>query len=460
MAAERRAPSKGFGFLFEMGCGKTLTAIATMGALYEAGKIQRCLVVAPTTVVPVWPKEMAEMADFPFVSCTMLGGDKRRRIRQYREMMQRSAGSSALKLVCINYQEIFREGIIDLLKEYHADLVILDEGHYIKNHTASTSKAACELGQMARYRLLLTGTPVTNNNTDVFGLFKFVNSNVFGDNFYSFRNKYCVMGGFKGKQVMGSKNKGELVRRMHSASLRVTKADALDLPEETYETRYVELSKAEREVYTQLQKNGLAELADGEITAPRIITKMLRLQQVAGGFVKLDEEEGVKPIGRSKLDALMEIVDQVVVDSGEKLVIFARFLPEVHSICRELEGRGVKYAVIYGDIKQETRGEIVNDFQKNPETKVFVAQIATAGLGITLHAASTAVFYSMDFSFANYAQATARIHRIGQRHPCLYINLVAMDTIDEQILKAIRAKEDLSVSICDDWRRFFGKEKQ
>jgi SNF2 family DNA or RNA helicase len=450
---------KGFGFLFEMGCGKTLTAIAVMGALCQRGKIQRVLIVAPSTVVPVWPKELESMADFPFISCVMLGGDKKKRLKKYRDMMAMAdmAKEQALRVVCINYDEIFREGVFETLLEYGADLIILDEGHYIKTYTSKTSKAAYELGQRAKYRLLLTGTPVTGKNTDIFGLFRFIDPRVFGTNFYAFRNRYCVLGGFKGKQIVGAKNNAELTKKMHENSLRVTKKDALDLPEETYENRYVVLSRAESEAYESLRRTGLAELEGGEISAPLVITKMLRMQQVVGGFAKLDETEKPQQLGRSKLDALSEIIDQCM-EAGEKLVIFARFLPEVAAICQEVENKGIGYGVIFGEIKQEDRGNIVEDFQTNPETRIFIAQIQTAGLGITLHASSVAVFYSLDFSYANYSQATARIHRIGQKKPCLYMHLIAQGTIDEQILKALEEKQDLSKTICDNWRQYFLKE--
>jgi SNF2 family DNA or RNA helicase len=439
-----------------MGCGKTLTAIAILGALYEKGEVRRCIVVAPTTVVSVWPKELKEMAEFPFVPAVMLG-TKARRLKAYKEMMLLADQSEKdpLRLICINYNEIFRDGIREILREFQADAVILDEGHYIKSHTAQTSKAAYELGDGAKYRLLLTGTPMTNRQDDLFGEFRFVDKRVFGGNFYQFRNRYCLMGGFQNKVVVGEKNKDEMIRKLHSASLRVTKKDALDLPEETFETRYVELSKNEMDIYEQLRKTGLAELDGGEITAPLVITKMLRLQQVCGGFAQMDDSESPKPIGTSKLDALKEILMDVVVDGEQKIVVFARFLPEVHAICKLVEGMKLGYGVIYGAIPQEERGQIVEKFQKDPETKVFVAQIATAGLGITLHAASTAVFYSKDFSYSNVEQARARIHRIGQKYPCTYIDLVAEDTIDQQIQRALNDKKDLSQGICDNWREYF-----
>ena len=423
-----------------------------MGALYERGYVKRVLVVAPTTVVPVWPKEMETMADFPFTAAVMLG-TKAKRLKALREMLRQ--GADALRMVCINYQEIFREGIYDALEAYDADMMILDEGHYIKTHTSRTAKAAYELGSRARFRLLLTGTPVTNRATDLFGQFRFVDSRVFGKNFYQFRNRYCIMGGFQNKVVVGEKNQDEMIRKLHSVSLRVTKADALDLPEETSLNRYIDLEPEQFRLYEELRKAGLAELAGGEVSAPLIITKMLRLQQVCGGWLQPDGEDKPVPVGKAKINALREILEDVVVDGEQKLVIFARFLPEVTDICGLLAEMRINYGVIYGAIPQEERGWIVERFQTEPKVRVFVAQIQTAGLGITLHAASTAVFYSADFSYANYAQACARIHRIGQKYPCTYINLIARGTIDEKIQQALGRKADLSAGICDNWREYF-----
>ena len=231
------------------------------------------------------------------------------------------------------------------------------------------------------------------------------------------------------------------------------------MPEETSINRYVELSKSEKDIYEQLRKTGLAELeGENTITAAIVITKLLRMQQVCGGFAQLDGEEKPRQVGTSKLDALSEIIQDVVVDGEKKLVIFARFLPEVKAICDLLEGQHIRHEVIYGEIPQEQRGEIVSRFQNDPGIMVFVAQIQTAGLGITLHAASTAVFYSADYNYANYAQAMARIHRIGQKQPCTYINLISKGTVDESILTALAAKGSLADGICDHWRELFLKE--
>ena len=188
------------------------------------------------------------------------------------------------------------------------------------------------------------------------------------------------------------------------------------------------------------------------VTATTILTMYLRLMQLTGGFLTADESTRPKQVNTAKLDALADIVDDYVVDAGKKLVIFARFRAEIAAIENLLRLRKIQYGSIYGDVPMEERGKIVEDFQTNPDTKVFVAQIQTAGLGITLHAASTAVFYSYDYNYANYAQALARIHRIGQRLPVTYIHLVVDGSIDEKILAALENKEDMAKTVVDSWR--------
>lgn len=456
--------NKGFGLLFEMGCGKTITAIAIMGALWRYGKVKKVLVVAPSSVCGVWPKEMEEMADFPF-EATVMAGDKKKRLAALDSLHRAEKGS--LRMAVINYESTWRDGIFEALAAWKPDLIVADESQRIKTHDASQSKAMHRLGDAAPYKLILSGTPVQNNAVDIFSQYRFLDSSIFGTSFYAFRNKYAIMGGFDKHQIVGYREMDDLIQKEHSIAYRVTKSDALDLPEQTFENRYIQLSDADRKVYDQLKRDSYAELeSGGEISAPTVLTKLLRLQQLTGGFLRLDDTDAPKQVNHAKLDALMEIVGDCV-DAGQKVVVFARFTAEIDLIVSALKKAGVSFGVIDGRTPTEhkvdrvtgahtmSRSEVVEDFQTNPKTTVFLAQIQTAGLGITLHAASTAVFYSMDFNYASYQQATARIHRIGQRNVCTYIHLLVEKSIDEKVLKAIQVKDDLAKSIVDNWRDYF-----
>ena len=444
---------RGFGFLFEMGCGKTLTAIAVAGTLYSERKINKLLVVAPTSVCSVWPEDFGKFADFPHLEKIMLG-TKSQRLKQLKEL--ESFPCEALKVAVINYESVWRDDIFDKLVEFNADMIICDESQRIKTHDAQQSKAMHQLGDLARYKLILSGTPVQNNAVDLYSQYRFLDPTVFGNNFYKFRNRFCVMGGFNRRQIVNYKDLDLLIKKEHSIAYRVTKKEALDLPEQTFETRYITLTPSEKKLYNTLKKESATELANGEtISASTVLTKLLRLQQFTGGFVIADGEEKPQQIGSGKINALEDIVDDYVIDGGKKLVIFARFRAELDLIQNLLDKKKLKYGVIYGDIKLSDRGEIVKDFQENEETKVFLAQIDTAGLGITLTAADTCVYYSVNFNYAAYSQSLARIHRIGQRNTCTYIHLTTKGTVDELIMKALHKKEDLAKTIVDDWKIYF-----
>lgn len=455
MAKEQTAPStgKGFGFLFEMGCGKTLTAIAVAGAAYQMGAIQKVLIVAPTSVCSVWPKEFDDYADFKY-KVNVLLGDKKHRIQELEAL--KAFPFKALKVAVINYESTWREGIFEALVDWKPDMVIADESQRIKTHDAQQSKAMHKLGDVAKYKLILSGTPVQNNAIDIFSQYRFLDPTVFGMNFYAFRSRYAIMGGFNQRQIIGYKDLDKLIKKEHSIAYRVTKEEALDLPEQTFLTRYIQLEGKAKTLYDQIKRDSFAELENGgQITAPTVLTKLLRLQQFTGGFIQADG--GLKPqhVFDGKLKALEEILDDYVIDAGKKLVVFCRFRPEIDLIQALLEKKKIRYCSIYGDIKIDDRGDIVKDFQKNHETKVFLAQIDTAGLGITLTAADTCIYYSVNFNYAAYSQSLARIHRIGQKNCCTYIHLVVEKTIDATVLKALAKKEDLAKTVVDDWKKFF-----
>lgn len=448
--------NKGFGLLFEMGCGKTLTAIAIAGAGYQMGKIDRLLIVAPTSVVAVWPKELKEYARFKY-TCKTLLGEKQQRIKQIDDLLK--FPFKALKIAVINYESTWRPEILEKLKEFDADMVIADESQRIKTYDAAQSKAMHELGDQARYKLILSGTPVQTAAIDIWSQYRFLDKTVFGENFFKFRGRYAIMGGYGNKKIVGYRDLEGLIKKEHSIAFRVTKDEALDLPEQTFETRRIQFSPKEKSLYERLKKDSYAELDNGgHITATTVLTKLLRLQQLTGGFLVQDEAQKPQLVSRAKLDALTDIIVDYVIGSGKKLVVFARFIAEVKSIidlAAKVLPKDLKQVAIYGDVKKEDRGDIVKQFQEDPSTVLFVGQIDTAGTGITLTAADTCVYYSKNFNYATYSQSLSRIHRIGQRNCCTYIDLEIEGTIDELISSALSRKEDMAKTVVDNWRDFF-----
>lgn len=427
----------------EMGTGKTITSIAITGALYLSGNVRRVLVVAPLSIVGVWDEEFQKFADFKY-SLSVLSGSGTKKAEELRHMAY-----PPLQVAVVNYESAWR--LEKEITSWNPDLIIADEGHKIKTHNISASKAMHRIGAKAGYRLLLTGTIITNKAIDVFSQYKFVNPAIFGNSFYSFRNRYFDMTGYGNHTPVMKKNmEQELMKRLHCIAFRATKAECLDLPKMTDIIRYVDLEPAAARVYNDLVKESYAELGKSEVTVTNVLTRLLRLSQLTGGFIGDDEGNAPQRISTAKISALEDIVEQVL-QEGKKLVIIARFVAEINAISKMLEKRGIGYSCIMGGVKD--REEQVTAFQNDPNTQVFIGQIATAGLGITLTAASTMVFYSEDYSMSNFEQAKARIHRVGQKENCTYIYLVAKGTVDEKVLEALRSKADLARALVDDYRR-------
>jgi len=435
--------SHGYAFLMEMGTGKSLTAIAVTGRLYLNDKIRRTLIVAPLSIVGVWEEEFRKFADFDYTLAVLNGSGAKKA-----DVLRHLSGMP-LQVAVVNYESAWR--LEQEILAWKPDLIIADEGHKIKTHNTNASKAMHRLGAKASYRLLLTGTVITNRALDVFSQYKYLNPAIFGSSFYSWRNRYFNMMGYGNHiAVLKRTMEPELTRKMHSVAYRATKAECLDLPETTDIIRYVELEPTAMKMYRDLVKDSYAELAGGgEVSATNILTRLLRLSQLTGGFLGGDEDKNPQSVSKAKLDALTDIIEEAQ-NEGRKIVIIARFIAEIAAIKRLLEKQDVKYSAVSGETKDRT--EQVRRFQEEPDVSAFVGQIATAGLGITLTAASTLVFYSTDYSMSNHEQARARIHRVGQRENCTYIYLAAKNTVDEKILKALTDKANLAKTLIDDYR--------
>lgn len=441
--------SKSVAILAEMGTGKTLISIGIAGYLYLQNHIKKLLIVAPLSITRVWEEEFDKFADFDY-QLKVLEGSTAEKSEQLRNLF-----GNKLQVAVVNCESCWR--MEKEIATWQPDMIICDESSKIKNAQAKQSKALHRLGKISKHNLILTGTPVTNNPLDFFSQYKFLDESIFGGSYYAFRSRYAIMGGYGHYQVVGYKNLPELTEKAHSIAFRITKKEALDLPEQIDTKRYVELESIGRTIYDQVEKESYAELEHGEIVTTNVLTKLLRLSQITGGFIKDEFNELAEQVSSAKLEALEEIVEECI-DAGKKLVVFARFIPEIDAIAKMLKRYGIKYSMIRGDVKDRA-GE-VDKFQNDPETKVFIGQLQTTGMGLTLTAADTAVFYSLSYNYADYEQAKARIHRIGQKNNCTYIHLLAKKTIDEKVMDALSKKKNLAELVVDNWKSLFNEESK
>ncbi|MBO8158851.1 MAG: DEAD/DEAH box helicase [Thermosyntropha sp.] len=428
-------------FFMEMGTGKTLPSIAVAGHRYLRGKIHRLLVVCPASVMPVWKQEFEKFADFPY-RVEILDGPVKKRCQTLAERKD----TDALQVVVLNYEGA--RNMVEELLSWAPDMLIFDEAHRVKTPGSQQSKALARIGRITRYRLALTGTPITNNPLDVYGIYRTLDPSIFGTSFWAFKNRYAIMGGWEGKQVVGYQHIEELAEKIHRVAFRVKKDECLDLPEMTDVYRTCHLEPKAQAIYGQMVRESVAELEAGEtVIAANVLSKLLRLSQIAGGF--LDGQQ----VSTAKLNLLSEILDDL---EGQKIVIFARFTKEKEAIEKLLAKKKIDFVSLDGSTPMEERGALVERFQTDPNCQVFVGQITAAGTGITLHAAHTAIFYSCSFSYSDLDQARSRLHRSGQKHPVTNIFLVCQGTVDEKIHRALAEKRDIAATIIDNWKEIIG----
>jgi SNF2 family DNA or RNA helicase len=438
IGAEKKSP--GYALLMEMGTGKTITSIAIAGRAFLNGQVKRLLILAPKSIVAVWEDEFSKFAGFPY-SLKVLTGTSKNKALQLKEIPDHG-----LEVAVLNYDSV--PLIEPELLKWSPDFLICDESSKIKNPSAKMSKATHRIAKQCKYRLILTGTPIQNNPLDFYSQYKVLDENIFGKSYYAFKNQYAILGAYN--QPIGWRNLPELVKKAHSVAFRVTKDEALDLPDTIDEIRPVVLEDKAQKLYRQFVKDSYTELSKGEVTATNILTRILRLQQITGGFLRPDEEsERYEQVSSAKLEALEDIIDAAV-SENKKVVVIARFIPEIKEICKMLDRKKIIYSHICGEVKD--RAAEVWEFQNNPKCMVFVGQLQTVSMGLTLTASSTMVFYSLSYNYADYSQARARLHRIGQKNSCLYIHLVVKNTIDETVLRALEQKENIATSVVDNWR--------
>lgn len=452
-----------YGYLMEMGTGKSKVLIDNIAALYLEKRINFSLIIAPKGVYRNWvAKEIPEhMSDHvPHRVIRWVANPNK---AQREEMQSISKPFDGMTLFVMNV-EAFSSLKGRTAGEWMAKklgprgLIAIDESTTIKNHKAKRSKALMKIAAGFHYRRILTGSPITKSPMDAYAQFEFLGPRTLGfESYYAFQNRYAVtqkrrMGSLSFEQVVGYRNLEELTKRIDAHSFRVLKQDCLDLPEKIYTARYVGLTDEQFKMYEQIRTTAMTMLDSGElVTAPAVITQMLRMQQVLSGHLKTDDGEMVY-FPSKRMDALVEILQE---HSG-KAIIWSRFRYDIQQITALLnktfgEGCAASY---YGDTTDEDRNNAVRNFQ-NPDhpLRFFIGNPATAGYGLTLTEADLCVYYSNDYNLETRIQSEDRAHRIGQRNNVTYVDLISAGTIDEKIVEALRAKIDIGAIVLGEQAR-------
>ena len=434
-AMERLIRGAGAAMLaLEMGTGKTLVSLM----LLSGTGAKRTLIACPLRVVPVWQAQIDRHLDLPMVILALddSAGSVAGKQKLAEEKLRLAEATGQPFVLIINYDSVWRDPFGPWAEKQAWDLVIADESHKLKKPGGKASLYFKRLRPPARHRLALTGTPMPHSPLDIYAQFRFLDIAPFGPSFNAFRQKFAVMGGFQNKQVTGFKNLDELEALMRTITFRVSK-DILDLPPETHVTYHCVLSPEAQRIYRDLEEDFIAEVKDGTVTAANAMVKLLRLQQVAGGWAKTDDGQ-LHRVDSAKQNLLKDTLEDI--GSSEPVVVFCRFhadMDAVHEVCRELDYQSLELSGRQDDLKRWQEGE----------GQILAVQIGSGGVGVDLTRARYSLYYSLSFSLGEYDQALSRIHRPGQTRPVEHIHLVVRNTVDEKILRALEKRAEVIQAI-------------
>jgi len=443
-----------FALFAEMGTGKSKILIDNVAMLYDSGKIDGVLVIAPKGVYKNWertefPKHLPDHVLFDSITWSPSQTKKQEAI-----LAKAFVDDDNLKIVIMNIEAFSTvrgtQFAIDFMRRKRV-LMAVDESTTIKNGKAKRTKNTIKAGILARYRRLMTGSPITKSPMDLYSQCGFLGDHLLGfSSFYSFQNRYCRLlkrsvGTHSFQQVVGYQNLPELTDRLDKFSYRILKKDCLDLPDKVYTKRTVELTDEQAILYQRIKRSAVAELEGKTLTAQNVLTQILRLQQICSGYFKADDGTIIE-MHSNKFSELTDVLEEV---SG-KVIIWANYTYDLTMIHKKLcEVYGPESSrMYYGGTEADARQQMVIDFQDpNHPLRFFVGQPRTGGYGLTLTEASTVIYFSNNYDLEIRLQSEDRAHRIGQKNNVTYIDIVTEGTVDEKILQALRSKINIATEV-------------
>lgn len=443
-----------YALFMEMGTGKSKVTVDNIAILYEMGKINAALIVAPKGVYDNWVKGEIPVHLPDRIERQVMRWQPQKTQRYERELTEFITDKGKhLKVFVVNVEAFSTprgfEAAQAFLFQNPDNMVVVDESTTIKNRKAQRTKNIIKLRDYARYRRILTGSPITKSPMDLFSQCDLLKEKCLGFNsYFAYQSRYAnvqkrTMGHRSFQQIVGYRRLDELSEKLDKFSNRVLKKDCLDLPEKVYVRRNVELTPEQERLYIQMKKLALAKMESGELaTTASVLTQIMRLQQICCGHLQPDDGE-IQQLKSNRLPALMDVVQEI----NGKAIIWATY---THDILAIRDALAAEYgedsvACYYGATPQDERQDIVNRFQNASDPlRFFVGQPKTGGYGITLTAANTTIYYSNSYDLEIRLQSEDRAHRIGQTNKVTYIDLVAPDTVDEKIREALRNKIDVA----------------
>jgi SNF2 family DNA or RNA helicase len=453
-ALEKSWDKEEYAYFMEMGTGKSKVLIDNIAILYDKGKINGVLIIAPKGVYKNWysseiPTHLASHIQYKSVLWTAS-------ISKTKQEELNSLFKSDFNLhVLVMNVEAFstKKGLQFALKflNSHKTLMAVDESTTIKTPSAKRTKSILALSKSAVYRRILTGSPITKSPLDLYTQCGFLNEDLLGfSSYYAFRSRYAHMiernfGGRRVQIVKSYQRLDELSKLIEPFSYRVLKEDCLDLPEKIFIRREIELTEEQLKLYSTMKQMALATLNGKLLTAPNVLTQLMRLHQITCGHFKSDDGK-IQELKNNRLEELMSILEE----TEGKAIIWANYIYDIERISAAIKKEYGDDSVVqyYGAIHTDERQKNIERFQ-DPRSpfRFFIGNPQTGGYGITLTAANTVIYYSNGYDLEKRLQSEDRAHRIGQKKSVTYIDLIAEKTIDEKIVKALRKKIDIASQI-------------
>ena len=456
-ALEKSWNKEAFAYFMEMGTGKSKVLIDNIAMLYDKGKINGALIIAPKGVYQNWfdieiPNHMASHVEKDVVLWRAAINKK-----QQTELNKLFESTEKLHILVMNVEAFSSEKGLKFASKFlscHNTLMAIDESTTIKNPEAKRTKAIVGLGRHAKYRRILTGSPVTKSPLDLYKQCEFLDEGLLDfTSYYAFRTRYAIMksanfGGRSVQIVVGYKNLAELSERIEKFSYRVLKEDYLDLPDYTFMKRIIQLSPEQQKIYYQMKQIALAQLDGKLMTTATALVQLMRLHQITCGHFTADDGT-IKDIKNERLSTLMDILKEV----ENKAVIWAHYKHDIKAIVEAIEKEYGKdsYVTYYGETPfEERQGNIKKIQDPNSPVRFIIGTPQTGGYGITLTEANTMIYYSNGYDLEKRTQSEARINRAGQKRKMTYIDIIAQDTVDEKIVKALIKKMDIANEIMNE----------
>ena len=442
-----------FAYFMEMGTGKTKVLIDNLAMLYDKGRVDGALIIAPKGVVGTWfggeiPTHMADHVEY--VSTLWQANITKKQQEKLNVLFKTD---HKLHVLIMNVEAFSTSKGKEFATKFllsHKALMAIDESTTIKNPKAKRTKNILSVSKYAKYRRVMTGSPVTKNPLDLFTQCYFLDPfHLDHESYFSFRMRYAIMktahiSGRSIQLVAGFKNLPELSEKLKPFSYRVLKEDCLDLPDKIYMKRQIGLTPEQQKVYKQMRKEALATLNGKTVTTMTALTQLMRLQQITCGHFVADDGT-TQNIKNNRMPELMDILDEL----EGKAIIWAHWQKDVQLIKQSIEKEYGPGSVVdyYGLTPQDERQKNKDKFQKNSKCRFFVGTPQTAGYGITLTAANTVIYYSNGYDLEKRMQSEDRAHRIGQKKSVTYIDIIADDTVDTKIVKSLRKKINIASQV-------------